>query len=303
MVLGAEEIITVTAIAIIILLLVFAVDRQYFRDWTAIFLFKAVIDNIVGSIVVNTNLIACPSRILPQYFKTNILFGICVLPVLGILYNQIVREKGIWPTVLYAFLFGAGITMIEYPIERYTKLVKYINWSWPATFCTLSLSFLASRCFIAFYQWGCGYFGRDSLLANSQPEDIRENMSVCCFSLDKELRFTYVNSKTEQEIKLTRDKILGRCILDVYPTETPNEWQLAYERVLREQEEFHGELFDTFSQKWYQVSLYVSHNGGITGYFSDISEKIDHKTACRQFPAEDIPGRREAASSSEAIFI
>lgn len=109
-------------------------------------------------------------------------------------------------------------------------------------------------------------------LANQRIIDMLESMSDCFFSLDEQLCFSYINCQTERSINLTRDQILGKCILDIYPTETPNEWQVAYEKVLREKEPFCGELFDSFSKRWYRVSIYPSHEGGILGYFSDITE-------------------------------
>lgn len=278
---GIEEIITVAAIIMTILLLAFGIDWQYFREWVIIYLFKTSLDGILGNVVVNIHLIEYPVRLLPQYFKTSILFEILVFPVMCILYNQVTKEKDIRFIVFYALLFSAGITMIEYPIERYTTLINYLNWSWFTTFYTLTLTFLASKCFIAFYRWGCSYFSGDKALeateniirepnlANQQLGDLLERLSICCFTLDKELRFTYANNQAERAINLTRDKFLGQCIFNIYPTDAPNDWQLAYDGVLKEQKPFHGKLFDEFSRKWYQVSLYPSPNGGITGYFRD----------------------------------
>lgn len=114
-------------------------------------------------------------------------------------------------------------------------------------------------------------------LANQRITEMLECMSECFFTLDSNLRFTYVNNQTERTINITRDKLLGKCILDIYPTEKPNEWQIAYEKVLAEGVPLKGELFDTFSNKWFQVALYPSGDGGITGYFIDISEKIDRE--------------------------
>lgn len=75
-------------------------------------------------------------------------------------YNQVTREKELWPILYYALLFSAGITAIEYPLELYTNLIKYINWNWITTFSTLTIAFLASRTFIAFFRLGCNYFSQ-----------------------------------------------------------------------------------------------------------------------------------------------
>ncbi len=153
-----ETIITLLAAIITLLLLIFVVDWRYFRDWVVIFLFKCVVDFIWGSPVVNLKLLDYPIRMLPHYYNTSILFELWVFPTLCILYNQVTREKGIRAILCYAALFSAGVTAIEYPIELYTDLIEYLHWSWFTSFYTIAITFLMSRCFIAFYRWGCEYF-------------------------------------------------------------------------------------------------------------------------------------------------
>lgn len=155
---SAEQIITITSAVITLLLVIFVVDWRYFRDWVVVFLFKTCLDFLWGSPVVQLKLIEYPIRLLPMYYDTSILFECWVFPVLCVLYNQVTREKGLWPIIYYALLFSAGITAIEYPIELYTDLIEYIDWTWFTTFYTLMITFLMSRTFIAFFRWGCSYF-------------------------------------------------------------------------------------------------------------------------------------------------
>ena len=159
--LSTEQIITITSAVITLLLMIFAVNWRYFRDWVVVFLFKTCLDFLWGSPVVNLNLLEYPIRMLPNYYNTSILFECWVFPVLCILYNQITREKGLWPIIYYALLFSVVITAIECPLELYTDLIKYINWNLATTFSTLTITFLLSRAFIAFFRWGCRYFGRN----------------------------------------------------------------------------------------------------------------------------------------------
>ena len=157
---NTEQIIMILSAVITLLLLIFAVDWRYFRDWVVVFLFKSNLDFIWGSPIVSLDLLEYPIRLLPKYYETNILFECWVFPVLCILYNQVTREKGLWPILYYALLFSAGITAIEYPLELYTNLIKYISWNWFTTFYTLTITFLTSRTFIAFFRWGCNYFSQ-----------------------------------------------------------------------------------------------------------------------------------------------
>ncbi|TEB05292.1 hypothetical protein Psch_02333 [Pelotomaculum schinkii] len=159
MVISTEFIISVISALIGLLLLVFAVDWRYFRDWVVVFLYKSVLDGLWGAAVVNLHLLEYPFRQLPLLYKVSLLFDFWVFPILCILYNQVTRERGFRHILVYAILFSVGITVIEYPLELYTELIKYHKWSWYITFITLTVTFLSSRAFIAFYRWGCEYFG------------------------------------------------------------------------------------------------------------------------------------------------
>ena len=158
---GIENIIMITSAAVFLLLLIFAVDWRYFRDWVVVYLFKAVLDLTLGSAVVEAGLLSYPVRLLPGSFDTSIIFEIWIFPILCILYNQITRTRSLWPIVYYALLFGAGITIMEYSLEIYTDLIKYVSWKWYYSFLSLTVLFLASRLFIAFYRWGCRRFSHN----------------------------------------------------------------------------------------------------------------------------------------------
>lgn len=156
-----EQIIIIISATVSLLLVIYVIDWRYFRDWIAVFFFKSTLDFFWGSTVENLHLIEYPVRLLPKCFKTSLLFEVLVFPVLCILYNQTTRTRRLGGIIGYALLFSAGITAIEYPLELYTNLIKYKNWSWYTTFFTLTLAFLASRAFIAFFRWGCGYFSKE----------------------------------------------------------------------------------------------------------------------------------------------
>ncbi len=155
---AAENIISFSALIITFLLLIFAVDWRHFRDWIVIFLFKSHLDCLWGGPVIKLNMLEYPNRFLPTYYERSLLFEFWVFPILCVLYNQVTMRRGIGPIIYYAALFSAVITLIEYPLELYTNLIHYIDWSWFTTFYTLLITFLISRTFIAFFRWGCDYF-------------------------------------------------------------------------------------------------------------------------------------------------
>lgn len=126
------------------------VDPEWALVYGVIFAF-AIYDSYRSNVEVN---------LFAFHFDTSLLFEVWVFPTLCILYNQVTRERGLWPVLYWAVLFSAGITAVEYPLELYTDLIEYINWYWYYTFASLIGAFLASRAFIAFYRLGCRHFGR-----------------------------------------------------------------------------------------------------------------------------------------------
>lgn len=155
-----EQVIMLGSVAVSLGLLLFAVDWRYFRDWIVVYLFKMSIDLVLASVAVESGLMSYPVRYFSRYFDTSILFEVLVFPTLCVLYNQVARARGAGAAVFYGLLFGVGITFLEYPIELYTDLIEYTGWTWYFTLFSITILFLLSRVFIAFYRWGCGYFGR-----------------------------------------------------------------------------------------------------------------------------------------------
>lgn len=156
----AENIICLIAAFTTLLIAVFAIDWRNFREWIVVFLFQGELNLILGSLVVESNLLEYPVRLWPNLYDTSILFEFWVLPVLCIVYNQIVDHRKFRTKLYYAVLFSTGVTIIEYLLEANTKLINYITWSWQITFVTVSLAFLLSHWFLGFYRWGCHYFSR-----------------------------------------------------------------------------------------------------------------------------------------------
>ena len=145
-----------TVIAVYVLL--FIIDWRYFCDWVVVILFKCLLDILWGSAVVSQKMIEYPVRLFAPYYETCIFFELWIFPVSCVWYNQVTRERGLGGIFFYALLFSMVITAIEYPIEKYTQLIRYIRWDWFTTFYTVTLTFLISRGFIGFYRWGCDYF-------------------------------------------------------------------------------------------------------------------------------------------------
>nr|WP_092072422.1 CBO0543 family protein [Dendrosporobacter quercicolus]NSL48545.1 hypothetical protein [Dendrosporobacter quercicolus DSM 1736]SDM41714.1 hypothetical protein SAMN04488502_104189 [Dendrosporobacter quercicolus] len=156
----AENIICLIAAFTTLLIAVFAIDWRNFREWIVVFLFQGELNLILGSLVVESNLLEYPVRLWPKLYDTSMLFEFWVLPVLCLVYNQTVDHRKFRTKLCYAVLFSTAVTIIEYLLEANTNLINYITWSWQITFITVSLAFLLSHAFLIFYRRGCQYFSR-----------------------------------------------------------------------------------------------------------------------------------------------
>jgi len=146
-----EKIIEYSSWIIMLALLIWLVPVSRIREALVIFFIKQSITWIFGLLVVQLGLIIYPLRVFPNATNTSFTFEFWVYPIICIIFNlyypfgeSVISQ--IWHYTVYASV----ITAIEYIIEKYTLLIKYINWAWYWTWITLVLTFLASN---MFYRW------------------------------------------------------------------------------------------------------------------------------------------------------
>src|SRR5690606_38711617 len=64
--------------------------------------------------------------------------------------------------------------------------------------------------------------------------DILESITDGFFTLDRRLRFTYINGVAERYLRRQRDTLLGRSILDEFPEIQDSRFHRTLLRVLRD---------------------------------------------------------------------
>ena len=90
--------------------------------------------------------------------------------------------------------------------------------------------------------------------------------------MDREWRFTYVNSKAERLLGRTPGDLLGQTIWDVYPGLRGSEFEPAYKKAMTEKIAGSVTSFYPDHDRWYEAHVYPSHDG-ISIYFRDMTEK------------------------------
>ncbi|MEB1806294.1 MAG: hypothetical protein LPK26_03130 [Bacillaceae bacterium] len=128
----------------------FAFKRENLKDWLLIFFLKGYISSFLNQVVVRSKAVSYPIRFMPKYFKLNILFDYLLFPLLCVLYNRTSVKSKPFSIILQPMIYSIPITIIEFVLEKYTKLIEYKkNWNWVITYSTLVITFLFSRVFIS----------------------------------------------------------------------------------------------------------------------------------------------------------
>lgn len=120
------------------------------KDWFLVYLFKAFITTMIDGPVVKKKLVSYPYRYFSKFFETNIIFDYVIFPLLCVFYSQFTYKLKPLKIISSVFLFSIPMTIIQWWLEKYTRLVKYgKNWSSLHTLSVLTVTFWSSRIFIA----------------------------------------------------------------------------------------------------------------------------------------------------------
>jgi diguanylate cyclase (GGDEF)-like protein/PAS domain S-box-containing protein len=115
--------------------------------------------------------------------------------------------------------------------------------------------------------------------AQSEVANAREHLSAVlestsdgCFSLDREWRITYVNSKGAAWLGRDRRDLLGRVIWDEFPEAVGGPFHQTYYRAVARQEAASCESFYAPLSSWIEARAYPSKDG-LTVFFANITER------------------------------
>ena len=113
--------------------------------------------------------------------------------------------------------------------------------------------------------------------ANRDRINIFESLTEAFFALDREWRFTYLNSKTEQLLSRKAEELLGKSVWDEFPHTVGSQFEQQYRRAVAEQISVKFEAFYPPLKSWFLVRAYP-YEGGLSVYFSDITERKQAET-------------------------
>lgn len=99
-----------------------------------------------------------------------------------------------------------------------------------------------------------------------------ESITDAFCTVDRNWRFTYLNSEAERLLLRKRDKLLTQNLWDEFPQIIGTNFEAAYRRALHENVKVCFEAFYGPLEKWFQVNAYPSSEG-LAIYFQDITKQ------------------------------
>ena len=106
----------------------------------------------------------------------------------------------------------------------------------------------------------------------ARTRTILESIADGFYALDRDWRFTYVNSAGEKLLDRAHGDLIGKRLWDEYPGAVGSAFELAYRRVASERIPESFTAYYPDFDRWYAVSAYPATDG-LTVYFRDVSEQ------------------------------
>jgi PAS domain S-box-containing protein len=114
--------------------------------------------------------------------------------------------------------------------------------------------------------------------SHEQVTEILESIGDAFYSLDNEMRFTYLNRKSEEYWGIGREDLLGKSFLDVFPDAVGTYSYHQCMRAIKEGKPVNFEAVSPIINRWVDASVYPSPTG-LSVYFRDVTERrqaLDH---------------------------
>ena len=119
-----------------------------------------------------------------------------------------------------------------------------------------------------------------------QRNEILESISDGFEALDRNWRFVYLNKVAAQLAKIPRDDLVGKNIWEMIPGLRGTLVENKLRESMDQQTAVHFEYLSKSSNRWLEFHAYPAGNGGLTIYFSDISDRKLTELRLRETLAE-----------------
>lgn len=112
-----------------------------------------------------------------------------------------------------------------------------------------------------------------------------ESITDAFFTLDRDWRFTFVNRRSEELLRISRQQLLGRSVWEAFPDAVGTEFETSYRQAISSGESVSFEAYFEPLDLWCEVHAYPSEDG-IAVYFRSINERKIAEQKLQQTLAE-----------------
>lgn len=111
---------------------------------------------------------------------------------------------------------------------------------------------------------------------------ILESIADAFFSVDRDGRFTYVNRHSALIMRRSAEELLGKHIWAEFSEVINSPAYVDFQRAMKERISITFEMEHWRTGRWYHARLYPGFDGGLSVYFTDITEQRQATQALRE---------------------
>jgi PAS domain S-box-containing protein len=131
-----------------------------------------------------------------------------------------------------------------------------------------------------------------------EKHQILESIGDAFFSVTKDFKVTYWNRMAERLLQVSRERIIGQQLWDVFDDAVNSTSYEHYHQAIRNQETINFEDYYASVNRWFEVSAYPSQKG-LTVYFKDVTER---KQAIEEIRAANERFVKVSEATNDAIW-
>ncbi len=122
--------------------------------------------------------------------------------------------------------------------------------------------------------------------ARERLTTVLESISDGCVSLDREWRFTYVNTRGAAWIERRPEDLIGKNMWEEFPEAVGGPFYDAYQRAMHDREVARCENFYVPLGIWLELRAYPSREG-VTAFFADVTERKEAEARLMHMATHD----------------
>ncbi|MCY9661286.1 hypothetical protein P5G65_01395 [Paenibacillus chondroitinus] len=126
----------------------FVLKRKNLLMLLIVFFAKGVLAVTLDSYFIKKKSIAYPARPFPKIFETNILYDFFFYPLLSVIWVRTTYNSKPAELMLRSLFFSVPMSLLQWALEKKTKLFKWNSWTVLHTFASLNFTLFTIRGFV-----------------------------------------------------------------------------------------------------------------------------------------------------------